>query len=370
MASDKKTSANTTLIEDFKKNLSSHSWSGENGKANMAADIFSISNDGFFKALGKGTDLITAGRLSKIGNAVNIIVGVASSPGSEIPGCTLLGLGTGIVVGGAAATAFPFGRFLVSTIVGTGNAPLADLLKQIDDAPREGNRAPMVYGFLPTQFADAGQPFRLELALNFFINLDTLDQSKIDARPANGSALPAWLRWNPLRLRLEGRPTATDEGALDLAFIATDRHGASARTTFALVIDASAASLSPSETTTVSPDAAIPKDDGLQPVNRALSRMLSAIAACTANTSAAGGFEIAASVLPVGGIDLLAGFRPSGSSTPPDPAFEPDPLAATDGGPAWHAAAAAIAAAGALPSWATPEAASPWRPQSAPAAFA
>ncbi len=251
-----------------------------------------------------------------------------------------------------------------------GADQLANLLKQIADAPREGNRAPMVYGYLPTQFADAGQPFRLELAPNFFIDLDTLDPVTIDARLADGSALPAWLRWDPVRLRLDGRPTASDEGALDLAFIATDRQGASARTTFALVIDASATSTLTATTTKGPADVATPVDDGLQPIDLALSRLLSAIAAGTADTSAAGSFEMAASALPVDGIDLLAGFRPPASSVPSEPAFGQPPLAAADPGPAWHAAAATMATAAALPSWAAPDTASPWRPQSAPAAFA
>jgi hypothetical protein len=241
-----------------------------------------------------------------------------------------------------------------------GADQLANLLKQIADAPREGNRAPMVYGYLPTQFADAGQPFRLELAPNFFIDLDTLDPVKIAARLANGSALPAWLRWDPVRLRLEGLPGAADSGDLELAFIATDSHGASTQTSFTLVIDGAASSAIPTH-----PDAAMPVDSSLQPIDLALSRLLSAVATGMADTSAAGSFDVPPGTAPAGGIDLLSGFR-AAASTEPIPGFEPAPLAAADSYAAWNAAMAGSA----LPPWATPNAAQPWPSTTAPSAIA
>ncbi len=116
-----------------------------------------------------------------------------------------------------------------------GADQLANLLKQLAEAPQAGNRAPLVYGYLPTQFAGEGQPFRLEIAPNFFIDADAADPLKIDARLADGSALPAWLRWNPERLVLEGLPGAADTGKLQLALVATDRQGASSSVSFTLV---------------------------------------------------------------------------------------------------------------------------------------
>ncbi len=119
-----------------------------------------------------------------------------------------------------------------------GSDQFASLLQQLANAPQEGNRAPMVYGYLPTQFADEGQPFRLELAPNFFIDADTEDRLRIDARLADGAELPAWLRWDSDRLLLEGTPGASDAGPLQLAFTATDRDGARSHTSFTLMTTA------------------------------------------------------------------------------------------------------------------------------------
>ncbi len=116
-----------------------------------------------------------------------------------------------------------------------GSDQLASLLKQLAEAPQQGNRAPLVYGYLPTQFAEEGQPFRLEIAPNFFIDADTNDPLHIDARLADGSSLPAWLRWNTERLVFEGTPREQDAGKLQLALVATDREGASSSVTFTLL---------------------------------------------------------------------------------------------------------------------------------------
>ncbi len=119
-----------------------------------------------------------------------------------------------------------------------GSDQFGSLLQQLANAPQEGNRAPMVYGYLPTQFADEGQPFRLELAPNFFIDADTEDRLRIDARLADDAELPAWLRWDSERLLLEGTPGASDAGPLQLAFTATDRDGARSHTSFTLMTTA------------------------------------------------------------------------------------------------------------------------------------
>jgi len=116
-----------------------------------------------------------------------------------------------------------------------GSDQFSDLLQQLANAPQQGNRAPLVYGYMPTQFADEGQPFRLEIAPNFFIDADTNDPVRIDARITDGSALPAWLHWDTERLLFEGTPGQTDAGKLQLSLIATDHQGASSTVSFTLV---------------------------------------------------------------------------------------------------------------------------------------
>ncbi len=116
-----------------------------------------------------------------------------------------------------------------------GTDQLASLLQQLAEAPQEGNRAPLVYGYLPTQYAEEGQAFRLEIAPNFFIDADTDDPLRFAATRADGSPLPDWLRFDDIRLAFEGTPDRADAGALQLALAATDSEGASSRITFTLM---------------------------------------------------------------------------------------------------------------------------------------
>lgn len=116
-----------------------------------------------------------------------------------------------------------------------GSNQFSDLLQQLANAPQQGNRAPLVYGYLPTQFANEGQAIRLDIAPNFFIDADIGDSVQIEARLADGSALPAWLKWDAKRLVLEGIPLQADAGKIQLALIASDLQGASSQVNFTLV---------------------------------------------------------------------------------------------------------------------------------------
>lgn len=119
-----------------------------------------------------------------------------------------------------------------------GSDQFSQLLKQLAQAPQRGNRAPLVYGYLPTQFAEEGQLFQLSIAPNFFLDVDTNDPVSIAARLADGSPLPAWLTWDPVRLSFYGVPRESDIGTLQLALIATDRQAASTSTGFTLATSA------------------------------------------------------------------------------------------------------------------------------------
>ncbi|MFM7633550.1 MAG: tandem-95 repeat protein, partial [Betaproteobacteria bacterium] len=119
-----------------------------------------------------------------------------------------------------------------------GSDQFSQLLKQLAEAPQRGNRAPLVYGYLPTQFAAEDQAFQLAITPNFFIDADTADPVSIAARLVDGSPLPAWLKWDPARLSFYGVPRVSDVGRLQLALIATDRQGASTQTSFTLATSA------------------------------------------------------------------------------------------------------------------------------------
>ncbi len=206
-----------------------------------------------------------------------------------------------------------------------GADQFAALLQQLAEAPQEGNRAPMVYGYLPVQFATEGQPFRLELAPNFFIDADTADRLRIDARLADGSPLPTWLRWDAEQLRLEGLPQAGDAGNLRLMLTATDGHGAGTHITFTMMTEPTP--LLPADE---SGDAATVAADDLLPSDLALSRLLSSVASGTVDTGIAIELEATAMASAGGSFDLLSGFAASDHGAGSPPLFDAGNRAAAD----------------------------------------
>lgn len=113
---------------------------------------------------------------------------------------------------------------------------LTALLKQLADTPADSNHAPLLYGYLPTQYADEGDFFRLEIAPNFFIDPDLGDTLAFTATLADGSPLPDWLSFDPQRLRFEGMPSGEDAAQLQVVLRATDAQQASTETVFNLVV--------------------------------------------------------------------------------------------------------------------------------------
>ncbi len=113
---------------------------------------------------------------------------------------------------------------------------LTALLKQLADTPADSNHAPLLYGYLPTQYADEGDFFRLEIAPNFFIDPDGGDRLAFTATLADGSPLPDWLSFDPQRLRFEGMPAGTDAARLQVVLRATDPQQTSTETSFSLIV--------------------------------------------------------------------------------------------------------------------------------------
>lgn len=116
-----------------------------------------------------------------------------------------------------------------------GSDQLENLLRQLAATPVGANRAPMMYGYIPTQYADEGKTFTLDIAPNMFIDPDIGDKVSFTARLADGSALPSWLKFDAERLRLTGKASESDAGTLQIVLIATDSKEASTSTTFNLI---------------------------------------------------------------------------------------------------------------------------------------
>ncbi|MFM8468246.1 MAG: tandem-95 repeat protein [Oxalobacteraceae bacterium] len=110
------------------------------------------------------------------------------------------------------------------------------LLKQLAATPTGSNHPPLLYGYLPTQYADEGEFFHLDIAPNLFIDPDMEDRLIFTATLADGSALPDWLSFDAERLRFEGVPSETDAAQLQIVLRATDPQQAGTDTLFNLVV--------------------------------------------------------------------------------------------------------------------------------------
>ncbi|NCW78401.1 MAG: tandem-95 repeat protein [Oxalobacteraceae bacterium] len=138
---------------------------------------------------------------------------------------------------------------------------LAALLKQLADTPTGSNRAPLLYGYLPAQYADEGDFFQLDIAPNFFIDPDVGDILEFSATLADGSPLPEWLVFDFRRLRFEGIPTGVDAAQLQIVLRATDPQQASTETSFDLIV-------SPAYTL---PEESVTLDNSIVPAQQNLS---------------------------------------------------------------------------------------------------
>ena len=116
-----------------------------------------------------------------------------------------------------------------------GADQLEHLLKQLAATPVGLNRAPILFGYIPTQYADEAQTFTLDIAPNMFLDPDVGDKLSYQARLADGSPLPAWLHFDAERLQLSGKADEKDCGTLQIVIEATDSSQQSTSTAFNLI---------------------------------------------------------------------------------------------------------------------------------------
>jgi VCBS repeat-containing protein len=96
--------------------------------------------------------------------------------------------------------------------------------------------SPVVASALPDQAVAAGSTFVYEIPTQTFTDSDAGDVLRLSATRADGSPLPAWLRFSPALNTFYGVPTADDAGPIDLSVTAIDGSGNSVSNTFKLVI--------------------------------------------------------------------------------------------------------------------------------------
>ena len=99
-------------------------------------------------------------------------------------------------------------------------------------------QAPTVTQTLATQAVAAGAPWTFALPTGLFNEAVAGDSLRYTATRSDGSALPAWLTFDPQKLTFSGTPTDQTTGALDIAITAIDMGGLATSTKLSLQVNA------------------------------------------------------------------------------------------------------------------------------------
>ncbi|QPK16278.1 putative Ig domain-containing protein [Pectobacterium versatile] len=97
------------------------------------------------------------------------------------------------------------------------------------------NDAPVVSGTIPAQNIAQGGSLNITVPADTFTDPDG-DTLTLSATLADGTALPAWLSFNPATGTFSGTPANGDVGSLTIKVTATDGSNASVSTTFGLTV--------------------------------------------------------------------------------------------------------------------------------------
>ncbi|MGE0383662.1 MAG: putative Ig domain-containing protein [Gammaproteobacteria bacterium] len=99
------------------------------------------------------------------------------------------------------------------------------------------NQAPRLMLPQADAWATVGRAYGMTIPQGAFLDADAGDRLALAVTASDGSALPDWLRFDPVSLRLWGTPGASDQGPQDLAITATDASGAWDRDVFRIVVE-------------------------------------------------------------------------------------------------------------------------------------
>lgn len=112
-----------------------------------------------------------------------------------------------------------------------------------DSAPSTGsitvtpvNDAPFVDQGIGDQITAEDAAFSFAVPADAFDDVDTGDTMTLSATRSDGSALPAWLSFDPGTQTFSGTPDNDDVGSVQIRVVATDAAGATAETIFGLTV--------------------------------------------------------------------------------------------------------------------------------------
>lgn len=112
----------------------------------------------------------------------------------------------------------------------TGEQLFTLTIDNVPDAPIAGDT-------IPSQSASEDVGYSYQLATDAFLDPDPDDELTYVATLADGSALPAWLAFDPTTRTFSGTPTNDDVGVWMIRVVATDESGQSATQEFALEVE-------------------------------------------------------------------------------------------------------------------------------------
>lgn len=121
----------------------------------------------------------------------------------------------------------------ITATEGQGLAASTTLNLQVDPA----YQAPTVTQTLDKRALSAGTPWSFALPAGVFTEAVAGDALRYAATLADGSALPAWLTFDPQKLTFSGTPTDQTTGALNIAITATDMGGLASSAALSLQVD-------------------------------------------------------------------------------------------------------------------------------------
>ncbi|MGG6296551.1 putative Ig domain-containing protein, partial [Leptolyngbya sp. AN02str] len=237
----------------------------DNAEGNEAVSLdiaASPSNYSISSVAGGATVTIADNRSPVLSVAISDQSGSQGAPFSfTIPGGTFsdadnhpLSYAATLLGGGALPTWLSFNGSTQQFDGTPGNADVGDLTIQVTVTDPYGaiasdvfvlaianmNDVPVVSQTISSQTATSGQSFTFQVPETTFTDPDSIygDTLTYSATRGDGTALPAWLTFNPSTRAFSGTPTNANAGSFNVRVIARDSQNATTSTTFGLTVNA------------------------------------------------------------------------------------------------------------------------------------
>lgn len=200
------------------------------------ADVLSggVGTDVYVLAVGDGADTIQDTVTGTEHNAIRFGAGILSTDLTYVEAANTLTITYRATGDHVQLIGFDREGLTGSLVVSTLQFTDGSLVNMADLFP--GNRTPTVSNPIADQTVLEDAPLTFVVPANTFADQDVGDVLTLSASLADGSALPAWLSFNPLTRTFSGTPDDAQVGTLALRVTATDPDNASVSDTFNLTV--------------------------------------------------------------------------------------------------------------------------------------